>query len=310
MEQALSYGITVAGQVVILFVLIFVGYLAGKFKLLKREGVNQMIDLLLYIVTPAVIVNAFATVDYNKDTIGDFLFATLCAVLTHAVGIVFALLFCKVKNIDKQSVYRNCIIFSNGGFMAIPLVFALAGEYGVFLVSPYIITINVLSWIYGVRLFPKGKSAGKIKAVLNPGTVGVLLGLPLFLFVDNLPITVSQPIEYLASLNTPIAMLVTGYFLIGSDVIGGLKDIKLWSVSTLRLVVIPLIMLLIFKVVFSLSGELLIAVAVPACAPCAVSNMMLSAKFGGDTSLASRLISFTTILSMLTMPILLALTQI
>ena len=194
--------------------------------------------------------------------------------------------------------------------MAIPLVSALAGEYGVFLVSPYIITLNVLSWIYGVRLFPKGKSAGKIKAILNPGTVGVMLGLPLFLFVDNLPNVIGTPIEYLASLNTPIAMIVTGFFLIGSGVIGGLRDFKLWSVSLLRLVVIPLIMLVIFKVVFRLSGELLIAVAVPACAPCAVSNMMLSAKFGGDTALASRLISFTTLLSMLTMPILLALTQI
>lgn len=310
MQQALSYGSTVATQVIILFILIFAGFLCGKFKILKRDGVNQMIDLLLFVVTPVLIVNSFASVGYSDNTIGDFLKSALCAVLTHLVGILFAFCFKKVKPLEKQSVYRNCIIFANGGFMAIPLVQALCGEYGVFLVSTYIITLNVISWVYGVLLFPKGKDAGKIKAVLNPGTIGVLIGLPIFLFCPELPIVILKPIGYIASLNTPIAMIVTGFFMIGSDILSGLKDIKLWAVAVARLIAIPLIMLVLFKYALGFSGELLISALVPACAPCAVSNMMLSAKFGGDTALASRLISFTTLLSMITMPIILALTQI
>ncbi len=310
MEEAFNYGTTVAVQAAILFVLIFAGYFIGKFKLINRTGVDQLIDVLLYVVTPVLIVNSFLSVKFSSDTIADLGISALCAFLTHFVGIAAAFIFCKTKPEEKRAVYRNGIIFSNGGFMAIPLVDALAGDYGVFLVSTYIIALNVISWVYGARLFPGGKNTGRIKAVLNPGTIGVLIGLPLFLFVPEMPKVIAEPISYIADLNTPIAMFITGFFLIGSDLLSAIKDLRLWAVSLIRLLAIPLVMLFIFKFGFGLRDELLIACMVPACAPCAVNNMMFAAKFGGDTALASRMISFTTILSMITMPVILALTKL
>ena len=310
MFEILTYGMTVAQQVAILFILILIGYFIAKFKLMNRTGIDQIIDILLYIVTPLVIINSCISVPFNQKTVTDLGIATLCAAGTHFVGIIFAMFFKKVKPLSQAAVYRNGIIFSNGGFMGIPLVKALTGDYGVFLVSGYVIVLNVLAWMYGVRLFPEGKKSGRLRAFINPGSIGVLIGLPLFFFVQKVPEVIAKPVEYIAGLNTPVAMIVMGFFLLGSGVLEGIKDWKMWLVTLIRLAVIPLCMLVIFKYAFGLEDTLLIACMVSACAPCAINNMMLSAKFGGDTALATRMISFSTIVSIFTMPIVLALTQL
>lgn len=310
MQEVFSYGLTVATQVIILFVLIFAGYFMGKSRLVRKTGIAQLTDFLLYVITPCLIVDAFISVQFNPDTFGELLISAGCAVLTHLIGVAFAFLFCKTKPRAKQAVYRYGIIFSNGGFMSIPMVQALAGDYGVFLVSMYIIVINVITWTYGITLYPSEQKTSRRKAIVNPGTIGIAIGLPLFFLPFALPEIITRPLEYLSDLNTPVAMIITGYYLIGSDLRKGMRDVRMWLVAALRLLVIPLIMLVMFKYLFDLQDELLIACMVPACAPCAVNNMMISAKFGGDTSLASRMISFTTILSMLTMPLILMLTKL
>ena len=301
---------TVAIQVGILFVLIFAGLLMGKYKVVNKVGIDQFTDFLLYIITPCLIVNAFLKVEYNDSTVTQLLISAACAVLCHLVGIIIAFAFKKIQPISKQAVYRFGIIFSNGGFMALPLVQALIGEKGVFLVSPYVIAINVFTWTYGVALFKSDKKTSKLKAFLNPGVLGILIGLPLFLLRIPVHEIIAKPVAYLAEINTPIAMIITGYCLLHSNIKQGLRDKMMWITSVIRLIVIPLIMLVVFKYVMQLQGDLLIACMVPACAPCAVNNMMISAKFGGDTETASRLIPFTTLISIITIPLMLVLTKL
>lgn len=300
-----DYLLNVAVQVGILFVLIGVGMLLTKLKVFSKLGIDQIIDVLLYAVTPCLIVDAFLSVKFSSDTIGELGIAAGCAVITHALGILFAQVFIKTKPQRQKAVYQFGVVFSNGGFMSLPMAQALVGEKGVFLVSMYVIVFNILTWTYGVSRFEAGDKSSKLKILLNPGTIGVIIGLPLFLLSVHLPQIMAKPIEYMASLNTPLAMLATGFFLMGANIITAVKDVKMWLAAALRLVVIPLCCLLIFKYAFGLSGDLAVCCIIPACAPTAVNTMMLSAKFGGDTSLASRLLAVTTLLSIITMPLML-----
>ena len=104
MQEVFSYGLTVATQVIILFVLIFAGYFMGKSRLVRKTGIAQLTDFLLYVITPCLIVDAFISVQFNPDTFGELLISAGCAVLTHLIGVAFAFLFCKenfAKKIDK-----------------------------------------------------------------------------------------------------------------------------------------------------------------------------------------------------------------
>lgn len=309
MDNILSYFFGITVQVGILFVLIAVGVIIAKLKVVTKTGVDQIVDILLYAVTPCLIVNSFLSVEFNADTVTELLIAAGCAVITHIIGILFALVFLKTKPDAMKSVYRFGVVFSNGGFMSLPLASAIIGEKGVVLVSMYVIVFNIMTWTYGVSLFKSEQKASKLKILINPGTIGVIIGLPLFLMSLHMPEIIAKPLEYMSSLNTPLAMLVTGYFLLSANIKSGMTDIKMWLASALRLIAVPLCCVLLFKYAFGLSGNLLISCIIPACAPTAVNTMMLSAKFGGDTALASRLLSVTTVLSIITMPLMLMIAQ-
>ena len=298
-----DYFINVASQVGILFVLIGVGMVLTRLKIFSKQGIDQIIDVLLYAVTPCLIVDAFLSVEFNSDTVGELGIAAGCAVITHALGVLFAQIFIKTRPQKQKAVYQFGVVFSNGGFMSLPMAQALVGEKGVFLVSMYVIVFNIMTWTYGVSRFKSDEKSSKLKVLLNPGTIGVIIGLPLFLLSVNLPQIIAKPIEYIASLNTPLAMLVTGFFLMGASIISAAKDSKMWLAAAMRLAVIPLCCVVLFKYCFGMSGDLLICCIIPACAPTAVNTMMMSAKFGGDTSLASKLLAVTTLLSIITMPL-------
>lgn len=309
MNDVLQNVLSVATQVGILFILIVVGMLITKFKIVTKKGIDQIIDILLYVVTPCLIVNSFITVKFTKETVMQLLMSAGCAVITHIIGIIVVLLFTKVKPVSKKAVYKFGTVLSNGGFMSLPLAQALVGEKGVFLVSAYVIVFNIVVWTYGVSLFKSEEKASKLKILLNPGVIGVIIGLPLFLLKIQFPQIIMAPIAYLADLNTTLAMLVTGYFLMNSGIKDGISDIKMWLSAGLRLIVIPLVAVIIFKYALNLSGDLLICATIPACAPTAVNTMMISAKFGGDTALASRMLTVTTVLSIVTMPLILVFAQ-
>ena len=309
MNDVLQNVLSVATQVGILFILIVVGMLITKFKIVTKKGIDQIIDILLYVVTPCLIVNSFITVKFTKETVIQLLMSAGCAVITHIIGIIVVLLFTKVKPVSKKAVYKFGTVLSNGGFMSLPLAQALVGEKGVFLVSAYVIVFNIVVWTYGVSLFKSEEKASKLKILLNPGVIGVIIGLPLFLLKIQFPQIIMAPIAYLADLNTTLAMLVTGYFLMNSGIKDGISDIKMWLSAGLRLIVIPLVAVIIFKYALNLSGDLLICATIPACAPTAVNTMMISAKFGGDTALASKVTAFISVLSILTMPVMIALAQ-
>lgn len=310
MSEVFSYGQNVAVSVGILFILIFSGYLMGKFNVINRTGIGQLVNILLYVVTPCVIINSFLTIEYNKKNLYDLLIAGGCAVLTHIVSILLSYLFIREKPKSRQTVFRFGLIFSNAGFMSLPLAQSLFQQQGVFYVSSYVIVFNLLTWTYGISLYNKGKNQSKIKAILNPGVIGVAVGLPLFFLSSSLPRIIVEPIEYMASLNTPLAMVVTGFYLIGSNIKKGINDAKLWLATFLRLIIVPCIMILIFKFLFNISGVLLACCVLPASAPSAAVTMMLASKFNADTALASRLISITTVLSIITIPIVLMICKI
>ena len=300
--------IDVFTQVIILLLLILVGYVLTKGKVLTESGSKSMTDMVLTIVTPCVIIKSFMR-EYEPALLKNLLIAFLIAFLSHIGFILLGHLLLRDKDIAKQKVLQYAVVFSNCGFMSLPLQQSIVGDIGVFYGSSYIAIFNLFVWSYGITLMSGDKKyMTPKKLIINPGIIGLSIGLIVFLFSVPTPKIVNETIFYIASLNTPLPMIIIGYHLANSNILSGFKNLKCIFAILLRLFVLPLSALGIMYLC-GIRGDMLVSSLISCSAPTAAITTMFSAKFGRDTALSVNLVSLSTILSLISMPLLITLTQ-
>jgi predicted permease len=309
--------ITVVQQVIILFVLISIGFGLTKKKLFSEKTIAELTTFILYLVTPCVIIESFNR-PFDADMLNAFLLSFLAAIVVHVLSIVIAFLFIRDRDKNAQTIFRFGVVFSNCAFMALPLQQALLGSEAVFYGSSFIAVFNLFVWTHGYGIMktdPENKGQKKsgqmifsqlIKTLLNPGIASVFLGLFLFLTSTKLPFFIQKPIQYLAALNTPLPMIVIGFYVASVKDFSILKDKKMFLASFLRLIFIPLLSLVLFYAV-GIRGLLLSSLIISASTPVGATLVMFSIKFNKDAKKAGAFVAFTTLVSVLTMPIIIAL---
>lgn len=294
--------ITVGTQVLELFILIAVGFVCGKTKLLNDKTVKSITDIVLYIVCPCVIIQNFIR-PYDPEMLGGLLTSAGAALVIHIVSIVIAMLIFHDKKPEKNRVYRFALIFSNCGYMSLPLQKELLGSDGVFFGAVYIVVFNIVMWTFGVWLSSGDKKYLSVKKILlNPCILGMALGLVIFLTSMPVHEIAAKPIGFLADLNTPIPMLVIGYYLSKSNLLDAFKDGKGFICVLFRLIAIPL---LAFggMMACGIRGTVLVTCVIAASAPAAAATTMFAAKFDNDAELSVKIVSLSTLLSVITMPL-------
>ena len=295
-------------QVAILFVMIFIGFALAKFKVLTEKGVSSMTDMVLLIVTPCVIIKSFIR-PFETQVLKELLLSFLLSFLSLLFFILVSrLLFLKSEENTKR-VLQFGIIFSNCGYMSLPLQQALLGDNGVFFASSYIAMFNLLIWSYGILLMSGDKKYLTPKKILiNPGIIGIAIGFIIFLLSIPMPKIIVEPISYLASLNTPLPMIIIGFHLAHSNIFAAFKSIKFLFSILLRLVLLPIAVLLLMYIC-SIKGDMLISLTISCCAPTAAISTMFSSKFNRDTELSVSMVSVSTLLSIVTMPLVISFAQ-
>ncbi len=300
--------INVLTQVVILFILILIGFGLAKARVLSNKSVSGMTDLVLILVTPCVIVKSFFR-EFNKADLKDLLISFLLGVLLHLAFIVLSMLFLRDKNKDRQIVLQYAAVFSNCGFMAIPLQQALLGDSGVFLGSSFVAIFNAFVWSWGLLLMSGDKKTLKpLKIITRPAILALLIGLAVFLLSIPVPKVLSEPIGMLAALNTPLPMIIIGFHLAHSNVLKSFTDIKCIFTVLLRLVLYPVAAIFVMWLC-GIKGNMLISQAICCSAPVAAVTTMFSSKYNRDTELSVNLVSLSTLLSLITMPAMILLAE-
>lgn len=297
----------VARQVGVLFALMAVGFVCNKAKLITKESVKGMVNVLVLIVTPCLIVHSFQAHQYEPRLLVGLVWAFALAALSHVLGIVAARIFVRDRDVRRRSVLRCGIVFSNAGFMGIPLEYALLGSDGVFYGVAYVVMFNLMFWSWGLVNFCGSLKDMKLRTLfVNPGSIGVALGLPLFLLSWKLPEFIGAPVKMMSDINTPLAMIVIGYNLADAKFGPVLRDGMAYFVGAMRLLIVPLLFLgTVFALRRSgvgLDGRMAVAVITAASAPAAAFNTMFAVKYDRDVALSVGLVSGTTLLSILTMP--------
>lgn len=300
----------VAIQVIILYLIAGIGFVADKTKIFVREDAKRLVDLLFNLILPFAIINSFISMERTKEHMIGLVVAMALAFLTHGIAIGLATLSFRKRSKMERGIYHYAITFSNAAFLALPLAQSVVGEDGVFYSSCYVAAFNVLAFTYGINQISGGKAKINVKSLfLNPGTISVLIGVPLFLLQIKLPDFLQTTMSRVGACNSPMAMIVFGTFLANCNFKNIFVKKEVYYVSFLRLVAIPVVMLVIFKLV-GIEGSMLKALVISASAPVATNTAMYAAKYDNDTALSSELVGQTSIFSIITMPVIVALASV
>ncbi len=317
----------VAKLVAILYLMVAVGFLADKIGKFTHKAAKLATGLLFYIVTPCVIVNSFIANFSGGSSVSlkEFGLALFFFAVTYAIAIPLSKLLFRKTPIEARVIYRHAVVYGNCGYIGLPLVQAVVGEKGVFYTAIAITVFNIITFTQGVYQMHEGED-GKAnihlsKVLINPGTLGLILGIPvlLLILVFHIDLTepaweiITKPIAYIGSMNTPLAMLCLGTYLANTDIKNTFKDKNNYIVAFFRLIIIPLslfaIILLVNRFVSAVPAVVAVSLMVSACPPSANNTVLFAANFNKDVGLASTTVASSTFLSIITMPVILALVQ-
>lgn len=291
-------------EIIKLFVIMFMGYAVVKAGLMKSSESKSVSVILVYLVIPCVIIKAFQ-VDYTPDVQKGLFLAIAAAVAVH---ILFLLITIPLKKIFQMDVIEQATsIYSNAGILVIPLVQELLGQDYVIYSSAYIAVQLILLWTQGKNMLCEEEKLEWKKIFLNVNIISIIAGIVLFLFRIKLPAGVQDVLGMMNNMIGPLGMLLAGM---------AIAEVPLKSIFTkkrnylsvaLRLLLYPVLGLLLMKaiqIVVNLenSSQILLTVYLACVTPACASVTSMAQLYDKDAAYASSLYVLTTLLSIVTMP--------
>lgn len=299
---------TIFEEVAVLFLIMTAGFYARRRGMIDGTVNRGLSELLLNVTLPLMILVSF-NLDFSRDMLVTAGKLFLISLALH-VGLFFmSELFYHRHPGDAKNVLRFTAMFSNCAFMGYPILQSLYGKIGVFYASIFSVPFIITLWTLGVMLFDGERSRPALKkALINPGILAVVVGFVMFAFSLQLPAPIQRACELVGSTTTPLSMIVVGSMLAEMRFREMLKGYSIYYGSLVRLVVIPLLVLGIL-ILLGVKGTILGICVISMAMPAAANTAAFAEKYQSDTALASRCVFLTTILSMFTIPIFIALVQ-
>ena len=289
-------------QAFIMLVLILIGAGCFRFRLLSQSTVSEISRLVLTVVNPIVILLAYQR-ELKAELAVNLGWTVLLSVLSYAAAMLISYLAIPDKEGRETAIERFSCIYSNCGFMGIPLVQAMFGLEGVFYLTAFITIFNILAWTHGVMQISGQHSLHSLKKVLrSPAIIAIALGMFLFFTQLRLPELLTQPLAMVGELNTPLAMFVAGATIAQTNLPAVLKKPRVFYLCALRLLIIPAAALLLF--LFTPFDSIIeMTVLAAAAAPSAAMCTMQCINYQKNAAYASEIFAMSTLLSILTMPL-------
>lgn len=311
---SVELALILAKQVLIMFVLLAAGVLFVKCGKMDLVGVKYLTNVLLYLVSPCLMIDSYQTA-FDSIKLRGLMLAFVLSFLSHGVSILLnSHLFLRKGAAGKVGVERFAAIYSNAGFIGIPLIEASFGAEGIFYATAYLTVFNLLMWTHGVYVLKEGeKGCINLKSVIvNPGVLGCLAGFTLFLLRITLPVPFGPAIHYAGSMNTPLALFVSGALLANTNLKSLLGNLRLFAVSFLRIILIPLLVLALFKLIhveawLENAGYIAVICMISTACPTAQASGFFATRCGADGEYGGQIMALTTLCCIVTLPLIAAL---
>ena len=300
---------TIFGQTLIMLILIGAGVICAKTKLISEASNKELSRFVLQVVNPVVIFMSYQK-PYKAELARNLLLTFVISAAAMCVLILLSYLLVRKKEGREYEIERFSAVYSNCGFMGIPLVDAIYHEEGVFYLTAFITVFNLIVWTHGVILISGHKDFRQvIKVFYSPTIISILLGMAAFFFSISLPKTVLSALGYIRELNTPLAMIVSGVTIAATNVPKLLKKWRIYYVCLLKLLVLPLIIGIPLALMNSIDGTVRMTVLIAAAAPPAAMGTLLSIRYGKNSVYASEIFTAGTILSVGSLPLVVKATE-
>ena len=291
-------------MIALLFMMVC-GYYAYKKKWVSDEGYGDLSRITANILNPLLIINSVIvdTSVTRELLVQNFILVVICYVGLIVVGLILPLALCCKKN--ERPHYNFMTIFSNVGFMAIPVLNALYGEGATIYIVFYILAYNVLIYTYGIYLCAKTKENGKasfnFKSMLNPGLISCLVAIVIYASGVKVGDPLTSICSYLGNATIPMSMIITGISIAMFPIKEFLADARAYVFSIIKLLVIPIICALIVRGL-PLDKMVSHVFVYEMAMPVGSMTLMLMKTDGENEIICSRSIVISTVLSIVTIP--------
>lgn len=293
-------------QMIVLFILMLIGYYVNKKGWVTDATFKQLSWIVVYVACPAMVISG--SVNSGKMIQGTELFATLgLAIGLYVVLILIAFVTPYLLRVpkDDRGVYKVMMIFSNIGFMGFPLVSSLYGPDALLYAALFQIPFNVLIYTYGILVLKKKteeKEKLDLKKIMNIGVICCIISIVIALFQIQVPDFVKTTVSNLSNLTAPLSMMVIGASMTKIKFRELFTDVKLLLFCAWKLLLVPIVLLFVLKM-FIVNEMLLGVCMVVLSTPIASMTAMLAQQYDGNYSMASKSVALSTILSVITMPV-------
>ena len=299
--------------VITLFIVVIVSFAATKLKLVSENFTKGFSTFIICVAQPFMIVDSLSHVEFSLENLKrgftvtglGFISLAICA----AVGFIATKPF---RNEDDRKIGTFALVFANTGFMGIPVLKALFGDIGAFYGAFFMITFQVVLWTYGMILLGRGRDDIKVKPlnlIFNYGTVPCIIGIILYVLPFDLPTPVSSAVSMLGSLCAPGSMIIVGSILASIPLRELFLDGKAYDICAVRLIALPALICGIC-VLCRLPEETVYLFTTLTALPCATNSAMYAQTYDISPGLAAKSASLTTLLSVLTVPLMLGLAKL
>ncbi len=301
----------VARQLIVMALIAAISFIFSKRNDFGEKESQCVSRLLMYVINPCVIISSY-NIDFNMERFKELGLVVLLSFIFHFLmsGIAVAFIRDKMKDNVMDGLDRLAVVFTNSGFIGIPLISGVFGPDGVFYLMGYILAFNIYIWIWGEYMM-----TGKInllKIITNPNVISCFAGVILFILPVKLPYVVGQPLKMISDCNGATSMILLG-MLFASFKRSGFKDefrFRIGRVAVLRLFVCPVILLALLLIVMKVTGTqmtetmklALNVIYIAALCPAGMSVSGFAVIFGKDSAYASLIIILTSALCIITVP--------
>lgn len=300
-----------ANKIAELSLAVLMGFLLVRRGVLQSKDTYQLSKVSLYIVSPCVVVSSFQ-MDYSPAVLHGLLFAFELALVLHIVLLLLARVLKKVLVLDELE--QAVCVYSNSGNLIIPLVAAVFGQQWVIYACAYMAVQTVMFWTH-LRVLFSGRGVLSLRKILfNINLMSIALGLTLFVLHIRLPSVLAGSLHNVGQMIGPMAMIMAGMLIASIPTRTLLTDRRIYLMSTLRLLAIPLVVLAFLKLVhaerWADNGQTIVLISfLAAISPSASTVTQMALLHGKDAVKASGIYGVTTVLCVLTMPLIIALYQ-
>lgn len=292
----------VLNKIISLFLIILIGVYGTKKNIINEEINKGLRRILLEITLPLLVINSFSF-EFSDGMGRNVLIAFIYSIAFMVLGAIISYIFLYPLQGEKKKILHFANVFSNCGFIGFPIINSLYGAEGVVYTSIFNMVFTIALWTYGVMIFSDKISKKNIKKVLlNPAIIAVYIGIPMMLFKVKFPSFILDTTKIVGDMTAPISMIIVGSILSKVSIKDVFKEISIYYGALIKLIIIPLV-LIIIKIVLKDNSIIINTIIVIQAMPAAAMTSIFAADFNKEKEYASIVVFITTLLSIITIPI-------